>query len=235
MPEMTMAFTVKDTNELDGISPGDEITFTLKVDESGHWIEDIRFVAHHISEVTSNVFVFHVRTAELKPGDPMPDGELTAEDGGKIHFSDFRGRALAFTFFFTRCPLPDYCPRMSKNFADARKLLLSAPDGPANWQFLCISFDPGFDTPEMLSSYGNYFREGSTDRWLFAAASTNTLAGLSPQLDLMVLRDGANITHNLRTVVLDTNGKIFRQFDSNEWTPQELADAIRDAAKIPTP
>ena len=72
-------------------------------------------------------------TAELKPGDLLPDYELTSEAGGKIHISDFRGRVLAFTFFFTRCPLPDFCPRMGNNFAKARELLLTQSHAPTNW------------------------------------------------------------------------------------------------------
>jgi protein SCO1/2 len=137
---------------------------------------------------------------------------------------------LAFTFLFTRCPLPDFCPRMSQNFAETRKLLLNTSGGPTNWQFLSISFDPEFDQPAVLSSYANYFREGNPDRWLFAAASTNTIASLAPHLDLMVVRDSSGISHNLRTVVLDPQGRIFRQFDGNQWPPQKLAEAMLVAA-----
>jgi protein SCO1/2 len=234
MPAMTMEFPVKNTNELDGISPSDEITFKLAVRENGDWVEGIRFVAHRIESVTNGVVTIHVPTAELKTGDRLPDFELTTETGDKIHISDFRGRVLAFTFFFTRCPLPDYCPRMSKNFAETRQLLLNIPNAPTNWQFLSISFDPEIDQPVVLSSYANYFREGNSDRWLFAAASNHTLADLAPKLDLMVVHDEAGITHNLRTVVLDPQGRIFRQFDGNEWIPQKLADAMLVAMRQQT-
>jgi cytochrome oxidase Cu insertion factor (SCO1/SenC/PrrC family) len=48
----------------------------------------------------------------------------------------------------------------------------------------------------------------------------------------MIMRDGENImAHGLRTVVLDPQGRIFRQLDGNKWTPQELADAILEAAR----
>jgi len=233
MGAMTMDFTVKETNELNGISPDDEITFQLGVTESDDWIQDLRFVSHHIGEVTGNVFVFHASTEELKVGDTLPDAELTAEDGRQIHFSDYRGSAVAFTFFFTSCPLPEFCPRMNKNFSEARKILLADPDAPANWELLSISFDPGFDTPQMLAGYANFYRGADTNRWLFAVASTNTLAELAPKVDLHFWHENGSISHNLRTVVLDANGKISRQFDGNDWTPQELASAIRDAAKIP--
>ena len=232
MPAMTMEFNVKDTNELNSISPSDEITFKLVVDENDSWVEGIHFVEHRIENVTSNTYVFHFPTAELKPGDLLPDCELMAEDGSAVHFSDFRGKAVAFSFFYSRCPLPDYCPRMSGNFQDTRQLLLSMSDTPTNWQLLSISFDPWFDNQEVLTNYANFYRNGDADHWLFAAAPTNSLAHLASQLDLMIMRDGENImSHNLRTVVLDPQGKIFRQLDGNEWTPRELADAILQAAR----
>ena len=230
MPAMTMEFPVRDTNELNGLASSDEITFKLAVGKNDDWIEAVRFVSHRIENVTNGVFMVHETIPELKPGDLLPDSELTDENGDRIRFSDFHGRALAFTFFFTRCPLPDYCPRMSKNFAETRRLLLNTPDAPTNWQFLSISFDPDFDQPEMLASYAKIFRDNNPDRWRFAAASTDAIARLAPQLDLMVMRDSTGISHNLRTVVLDPQGRIAHEFDGNEWTPQLLADTILQAA-----
>jgi protein SCO1/2 len=231
MSAMTMDFTVRTTNELKGIAPDDEINFKLLVGEHDSWVENIRFVSHRIENVTNGVVLIHVPTAELKPGDLLPDYELTSEDGGKLHFSDFRGHVLAFTFFFTRCPLPDFCPRMSKDFAEARNLLSTNSIATTNWQFLSISFDPETDQPDTLTRYAKYYREDNADRWLFAAASTNTLADLAPKLDLMVRQEGEGISHNLRTVVLDPQGRIARQFDGNQWTPQQLADAMLEAAE----
>lgn len=230
MPAMTMDFLVRDTNELAGLAPNDEVTFKLAVTDKQEWIESVHLVAHHISEVTNGVFTFHVPTPELKPGDVLPDYEFTGEDGKTFHFSDFHGSAVAFTFFFTSCPLPDFCPRMNKNFYEARKIIMSQANAPTNWQMLSISFDPEFDKPEILSGYGNFYRANDTNHWLFAVASTNTLAGLGPKLDLHFWREGGSISHNLRTVVLAPDGKITCQFDGNDWTPEALAGAIKKAA-----
>ena len=235
MPAMTMEFPLKDTNELNGIAPADEITFKLAVGENEDWIEDIQFVAHRIENVTNGVVMIHGTAPELKPGDRLPDCELMDENGSLIHFSDFRGKAVAFTFFFSRCPLPDYCPRMSKNFCDTRTLILATADAPTNWQLLSVSFDPGFDNPEVLTNYANFYRKGDASHWLFAVASPKALTHLSPQLDLMILHEGENImSHNLRTVVLDPQGRIFRQLDGKDWTPPELADALLKAARRQT-
>ena len=232
MMEMTMDFSVQNTNELKDISPGDQITFTLVVTEKDDWVENIHRVGR-AAEITTNAMpMLHAMNSELKPGDILPDYELTAEDGKRIHFTDFRGKVLAFTFFYSRCPLPNYCPLMSNNFRETRKLLLATANAPTNWQFLSISFDPDFDTPEVLSNYGSVYRGDDADRWLFASASVKTLANLAPNLDLMIMRENGNIMeHGLRTVVLDAQGRIFRQLDGNKWTPQELADAMLEAAR----
>ena len=234
MMEMTMDFPVQNTNELNGISPSDQITFTLVVTEKDDWVENVHRIGGAAETTTNTVPILHVMNSELKPGDILPDYEMTAEDGKQIHFADFRGKVLAFTFFYSRCPLPNYCPLMSNNFHETRKLLLATTDAPTNWQFLSISFDPDFDTPEVLSNYGSVYRGDDADRWLFASASAKTLANLAPNLDLMIMRDGENImSHGLRTVVIDPQGRIFRQLDGNKWTPQELADAILEAARLP--
>jgi protein SCO1/2 len=232
MPRMTMELNVRDTNELAGLERDDEITFQLVATVETHWIRNIRRTGKATPDdppAPARVQVIK----ELLPGDGLPDQALLAESGLTIRFSDFRGRALAFTFIFTRCPLPDFCPRMGNNFAKTRELLLATTNAPTNWQFLSISFDPDFDTPAVLRSYANLYRGGDSDRWLYAVAPSNTLAELAPKLDLMITREaGGGFSHNIRTVVLDPQGRIYKQLDGNEWTPAQLAAALAEAARI---
>ncbi|MGH7940808.1 MAG: SCO family protein [Limisphaerales bacterium] len=234
MMKMTMDYPVLNTNEIHGLSPGDRISFTLVVSRTNDWIEDVHCLGH--SSATNQMPAQADASAgtmgeELKTGDQLPNGTLLAEDGHRIQFSTFRGDAVAFTFFYTRCPLPNYCPLMNRNFAAARDLILSMPNAPTNWEFLSISFDPQNDTPQTLVNYAELFRGEKTNHWLFASAPTNTLATLAVALDLMVIREGSSISHNLRTVVLDPRGRIYRELDGNEWTPRELADAVVRAAR----
>ena len=230
MAAMTMNFSARDTNALAGVSAGDEISFTLAVTDSDDWMEDVHRVGRTNAFGLSGPPGWHVAEPELTVGDALPDYEFTDENGQPVRFSDFRGRAVAFTFFFTSCPLPEYCPRMNRNFAETRKALRSATNAPAGWQLLSISFDSTFDLPQVLSGYARFYRGDDTNHWLFAVASTNTLAGLAPKVDLSVWREGGTLSHNLRTVVLDPAGKIARQFDGNQWTPAQLAEAIIEAA-----
>ena len=61
----------------------------------------------------------------VPPNHPLLDYKFTNELGQAVSLNDFRGQALAITFFYTRCPLPDYCPRLSKNFQEAQQKLES--------------------------------------------------------------------------------------------------------------
>ena len=236
MPAMTMEFNVRDTNELAGIRVGDTLKFRLTATEAPHWIDEIQRQVGGTTEAAagkpSKAKPAGGRVAELKPGDALPDYELLSENGKRVRFSDFRGKVVAFTFIFTRCPLPDFCPRMGGNFAAAREKLLANPNAPTNWQFLSISFDPAVDKPAVLAGYADFYRKGNADRWLFAAAPMATLNELGPRIDLIVIREaGGSISHNLRTVVLGPDGRIRKQLDGNTWTPDDLAKAMIEAAK----
>ena len=232
MPKMTMEFDVRDANELRGLQRGDAITFQVRATEEESWIEGIQRVATNDlpplpPSGPSAATLLHA--AQLKPGDVLPDAELLGEDGRTIRLSAFQGRALAFTFIFTRCPLPDFCPRLNQHFNRARQLLLQRP-GPTNWQFLSISFDPEFDRPGVLTRYAYSYRGKSADRWLFAAAPTNVMASIASQLDFRFANEGGSFVHNLRTVVLDPQRRIHRQFEGNKWKAEELAEALAQAA-----
>ncbi len=227
MSAMTMDFSVKDTNVLNSISAGDEISFSLLVTENDDWIENVKRTGSAAVTLPPG---WSVGQAQLNVGDALPDFEFTTESGARVRFADFRGQAVAFTFFFTSCPLPEYCPRMNKHFAEARKLLVADVGGPTNWQFLSLSFDSDFDKPEILGGYGSFYRGTNTSQWLFAVASSNTMASLAPKVDLSFWKENGTFSHNLRTVVLDAQGKIAKQFDGNDWTPEQLAAAMREAA-----
>jgi len=228
MMAMTMEISVRDPHVLAGLVRGDQIDFTLFVNKDDAWVAHATRTGHADlpAETTASA------APTLGPGDLLPDAEFVTEDNRHVRLSDFRGKAVAFTFFFTRCPLPNYCPLMNRNFAQARKILLAQPHGPDNWQFISISFDPDFDTPRQLAASARFYRDENTDRWLFACVTPDSLAHFAAPLGLVVQRMDNSLTHNLRTVVVDPNGKIFRQFNDNLWTPEELAGVMRDAAEV---
>jgi protein SCO1/2 len=232
MPRMTMSFTARRPEELRGLQPGDVVEFRLTATAEEHWIENLRVLRHGKPPEPAATGAPAAAGArrELRPGDPLPETVFLDESGKPGRLSDFRGSAVALTFVFSRCPLPEFCPRMCRQFRESRKLL-QGNGGPTNWQFLSFSFDPEHDTPPVLAAYARRERGASADRWRFGVLSTDALRNLAPGLDLRVTREGGGFSHNLRTVVLDPRGRIHRQFDGNEWKPEELAAALAEAAR----
>ena len=235
MPKMTMELNVRATNEIRNLHVNDTIRFRLVATEDTHWIEHIVRLGGDIATNTPPVAARPAEAEapqlvrELKPGDDFPDAELLDEHARTLRFSQLRGQAVAFALFFTRCPLPDYCPLMNKNFSRARSLLQTNSAGATNWTFLSVSFDAEFDSPLMLSSYAPAYRGTDARHWLFASASSGTLRTLAPQIDFMFQRDDGGFSHNLRTVVIDAQGRIQRVLNGNKWQPAELADEMLKA------
>ena len=128
MPAMTMPFDVKEPKELNGLKPGDQIAFRMLVTTNDGWIDRIQVVGSDTNAVDTPPPVRITSSVPLlEAGSILPDYTLTNELGNVIRLSDFRGKVLAFTFIFTRCPFPDFCPRLSQNFANAYKQLQEMP------------------------------------------------------------------------------------------------------------
>lgn len=231
MPKMTMELNVRNTNETRGLKLDDEITFRLVVTDDTHWMENIRRIGHVASTNTVTPAIAVVEK-DVKPGDVLPDFEMLDERGRKIRLSDFRGQVVAFSLFFIRCPIPDFCPLMNKNFTVARQQLTKDQSAGTNWLFLSLSFDAEFDTPAMLQGYADSYRGEDTNRWLFASVRDESLGELAMEIDFMFSRENGTFSHNLRTVVLDAQGRIHHIFTGNKWKPSELADEMKRAQQV---
>ena len=231
MAAMTMPFEARITNELAGLKPGDEVSFRLLVTDQEGWIDQItKTGVTNVDEPPPRETFRRVRFVDpLNIGDAMPDYPFTNELGRAIHLGQFKGQALGLTFIYTRCPLPMFCLRMSSNFADAYKKLSSAPEAPQNWRLLSISFDPEHDKPEVLRSHAKRYEYG-TNHWSFVTGALIDIDAITEQFGLMYPREGVGFNHNLRTVVVDAQGKVQKVFTGNEWKVEELVAEIVKAA-----
>ena len=234
MPAMTMPFEVRNTNELTGISAGDQVKFTMIVTEDDGWIENLEKigVADPSEQQKSARPNFRlVREVEpLEEGDPMPNYTFTNSLGKKIELADYSGQAYAFTFIFSRCPFPTFCPRMNSNFEEAYQQLSTMPNAPTNWHLLTISFDTEFDTPEQLRRYSARYNP-DPKKWQFLTGALIDIDAITEQVGLGFAYREGTFDHNLRTVVVDAAGKIQKILIGNEWTGQDLAQELLQAAR----
>ncbi len=229
MPAMTMPFVVleRDAALLQGMGPGDEITATLVAPDSRTWLEDLVVVKRGTPDPNAKP-VAH----EPHLGDAMPDVALVDQAGRPLHLADYRGKAVALTFVFTRCPLPDFCPLLMRKFAAAHAALEGDARLAARTHLLTISFDTKHDTPDVLRAFGEPFQKTTPPftHWTLATGKDEAIRALGGALELDYVEESRSFTHNLRTAVLDPEGKLRRLFRGNDWTPEELVSELKAAA-----
>jgi protein SCO1/2 len=229
MDAMTMPYKLKNPGIVSELHPGDSITAQLTVTNTDSWLDQIVITAQGKPDYKPAV-TYHV----VQPGDLVPDFELTNQDGKQIHLGQFRGKVLLVTFIYTRCPLPNFCPRMSQNFAAIDKALAADPALYAKTHLLSISFDPDYDTPRVLRSYGGgytgKFTQETFAHWDFAVPSKANLDRVTRFFDIGVTPEkDQTITHSLSTTVISPDGKVYRWYPTNDWTPEQ---AIRDIKQL---
>jgi protein SCO1/2 len=234
MPAMTMPFTVKDDWVFGVIKPGDRIAAAYVVDGTNSWLEEV-VLTQESSEQPNSIS----EAAEPKPGAEVPNYRLINQDGDAIRIHDYKGKSLLLTFIFTRCQDPDQCTLMSENFATINQELQKQPDIYNKTHLLSISFDPEYDTPRVLRSYGaaytGKFADETFDHWEFASGSADEVKGIGQFFGLRYYKDEQTgkeqIIHTLRTALIGPDGKLVKIYRGNDW---KLEEVLADVKKLAT-
>ena len=234
MDAMTMPFPVRQDEVWDVLTPGSEIHADLVVDNANaqYWLENISVSA----PPNANQAAPPVNENVAQVGQKAPDFSLINQDGKRITLADFHGKALAITFIYRECPLPDYCIKMSKNFSDLGNQLSADKDAKDKIRLLSISFDPERDTPEKLKEYGTGYL-GSAQKpdftiWQLAVGSDKEVRAIADFFGLQYEVDQNNkavINHSLVTAVVSPEGKVTKIFKGNDWTTGDLLRELRTA------
>jgi protein SCO1/2 len=234
MDAMTMPYKLKDPNILTDLHSGDVLTADLFVSQGADgdvFIDHIVVIAQGKPDYKPTV-LYHVP----EPGDAVPDFKLRNQDGREIHLDQFKGKTLLITFIYTRCPLPNFCPLITHNFAVINSQLAADPALYAKTHLLCISFDPEHDTPARLRAYGATYigsdAKSAFAHWDFAVPTKPELIEMAKYFDLGYSPGpDETITHTIATTLIGPHGKVVQYYPGNEWTPQQvLADVKRAAA-----
>jgi len=236
MAAMTMPFDVKAPAEMAEVKPGDQVSFRMTVTDTDGWIDQIKVLERGVAEDAKPV-VPEVRVVreveELAEGDLMPDYPFVTESRRSIRLSDFRGQALGFTFIYTRCPYPTFCPRQTRQFAEAMEQLAKALPGPGKrWHLLSISFDPAYDTPAVLYRYAQQHGY-DPEWWNLCTGEMIEIDAITEQFGMIFARDGAGFSHNVRTAVVTPDGHVQKIFVGNQWTTEEFVAEMVKAAGGP--
>ncbi len=235
MPAMTMPYKFKEKAELDAVKPGDLINATLVIVENDAYLTKVTRVGEAPLEPPPAEEIVAVRAPSgverLKPGDIVPDARFVDQDGKKTTFRAFRGSTVVLTFIYTKCPLPTFCPLMDRHFAALQERLL---DDPAlkDVHLVTVSFDPLADTPPVLKQHARELKADLT-RWTFLTGNLEEIDKFAASFGLSIARsptDARDITHNLRTAIVSSEGKLVKLYTGNEWTPDEILADLKPVA-----
>ena len=230
MQAMTMPYTLAQPNIAAELHPGDTIKATLTVTADADTLDEIVVIAQakpdYKPAVTYN---------DLEPGEAVPDFAFRNQDGKTVRLGQWQGKVVLLTFIYTRCPLPNFCVRMSRNFAEMDEELAKDPKLYAKTHLLSVSFDPQYDTPAVLRSYGGAytgeFTKETFAHWDFAAPTAEELPKVMEFFDVGATPEkDKTITHSLSTVVIGPDGKVFKWYPGNEWTPEQVLADVRKLA-----
>ena len=238
MDAMTMPFDVKDREVLDDLRPGDEVEGTLRVVSERGVVKDYELVDLQVTrpapapKMTLNL---SGGTAQLRPaprllevGETVPDFAMTTQEGETLKLSDLRGKVVALTFIYTRCPLPDFCPLMDRKFAELADRIGAVAGRAEHVRLLSVSFDPEHDTPEVLRKHAENLG-ARPPLWRFAVASHEELGKVAAPLGLTYGPSTGEIIHNLSTAVIDPQGRLVRLdvgASSRAWKSADLLKVI---------
>lgn len=229
MDAMTMPFMLKDDWTFDVMNVGDDIQATLVVDGDRSWLENPVISR---SNPKQNGVTVPGNSTEPLPGKEVPDFSLTNQNGKRIHLQQYRGRALLVTFIYTRCPLPEYCPLMSTNFAWLDRELQGNTELQGKTHLLSVSIDPTYDTPKIIRDYGaaqtGKYEQETFHHWEFATGEPEEIRRIAEFFGLTYSKESDQIIHSLRTALIAPDGRIFKIYRGNEWKPAEV---LRDMQK----
>ena len=227
MEAMTMPFRFapKDQWAIDAAAAGGAIAASLVVAGERSWLE-----SPVISQERKDENGPSGKVSEPMPGEEIENFTLLNQDGKKIGLHDYRQKALLLTFIYTRCPLPDYCPLMTTNFAQVDAALKETPALYAKTHLLSITVDPEYDRPAVLREYGRHHNGGQGfEHWEYATGTAEEIKKIATRFGLYYTTENEQIVHNLQTAVIAPDGKLVRIYRGNEW---QAADLVSDLQKM---
>ena len=230
MAAMAMPYPVVDPKLLDAAVPGDQITADVVVATTGAHLENIVVVKKaEPGKPSGNL------EHKLLPDAIPPNFEFVNQDGKHIQLHQYRGKAVLLTFIYTRCPLPEYCPLLTHNFAEIEKALTKTPAAYARTHLLSISFDSDHDTPEVLRSYSRSFMaKPAFNHWEFATIPKADRAKVASYFNLFLSEEDGQITHSMTTALIAPDGTVQKWYNSNDWKPADVLADLTQSAIAPS-
>lgn len=226
MPTMTMPFRVEpaDRAQAAALRAGDRVAFKFAVGDTSRAYDFVR-LSGGAPPAVGTAAAKPDTSRRIREGEPVPPFSLVDQDGRPVTAADLQGHRTVITFIFTRCPVPDFCPRLSQQFQQLQQRLAAMPraDG-APIQLLSVSFDPEFDTPEVLRDYAERYGADSAV-WRFCTGPVDEVRTLTRAFGVHVEAGAGSLDHTLATALVGPDGRLEKIWRGNRWTADDIIAA----------
>lgn len=229
MPAMTMPFFAK-AEEARKLAAGDHVVFKFRVGETSSATDFrvLRSAAPARAEDVKTVTPTPVAARRLRPGDAVPAFSLLDHDSQTVTEAAFRRQRTVLTFIFTRCPVPEFCPRMMQKFGELQQQVRADPS-LRDVRLWSITIDPQHDRPETLRRYADAVAADS-NQWRFFTGEPGEIERLRRAFAVHAQGEGGKIDHTLATALINTNGRVVEIWRGNAWNPEEILSTVRSTA-----
>lgn len=222
MPAMSMPLRVRSARELAGLRAGLRVRFELVVDPPRSHARRIRVLAVDNSiEEDGRKVALEPPKERVTPGNAVPGFSLTTHEGKPWSLAAVRGKVTVIQFLYTRCPMPEVCPRLAATFAALQRRFAARDD----LLLLSVTLDPVYDTPEVLSRYATLWRLNPS-RWLFATGTTEQIRMAAARLGIVYWPEEGVITHTSNVAVIGRTGRLEALVEGLSFTARQLGDLV---------
>ncbi len=216
MPAMTMPFRLAAPEEIRTLHIGSRVQFELVV-------ENNQSLARHVRIVGQSDLDIPEPKDRKKIGELIPDFELTDQNSNAVRLSSLRGKTIAINFIYTRCPLPDVCPRLSANFALLQRRFHQKVG--KELMLLSITIDPQFDSPEVLQAYAKRW-SAQPEAWRFLTGPATEIQTVAGNLGLVYWPDEGALGHNSTTSIIGRDGRLAAIVEGSSFRVDQLGALI---------
>lgn len=221
MDAMVMPFTAARPADLEGVRPGDRIAFRINVRDRDTQIDRVKILS--AAPADAGMILSPAAPTLVPLGQPIPDFTLIDQHGQEVSFASLGGKVAVVSFIYSRCPLPDYCPRIMANLGALRDRF--ADRLGKDLVLLTVTFDPKYDTPETLKAYAER-HQADVPGWHFLTGSAAEIARVCSLFGVEYWPDEGLITHTLQTAVIDRQGRLRATIEGKAFTPRQLGDLV---------
>jgi protein SCO1/2 len=233
MDAMVMSFKVRPAENLRVLVPGTAVRFDLIESGNEDYAEHLQVVQvrNYESEPTEAARLTFLHRA-LDPsatgkvlwvGQLVPDFTLIDQAQQPTRLSQFRGKVVALTFAYSRCPNPNYCFRLSNNLSRLERRFRSSAG--QDLILMTVVIDPDEDRGKALERYADTWKADPA-AWRFLTGPLADIRAIADRFGMNFWSDEGFLTHTFHTVVIDRNGDLAANLEGNQFSADQLGDLV---------